>query len=160
MNERNRIVVELEPYSEADLPLLKRNNSPEMTAHLGGPESEEQINRRHQRYAVGMVGYWEKKWRDELVWEAGWGIVPAYQGRGLAGAAVAALIDTARAEKRHRFLHAFPSVDNPPSNALCRRLGFELIEACDFEYPSGHFMRCNDWRLDLSDENDYRFRKR
>ena len=46
-------------------------------------------------------------------------------------------------------MHAFPAVDNPPSNALCRKLGFTLIEECEFEYPKGHFMRCNDWRLDL-----------
>jgi len=48
-------------------------------------------------------------------------------------------------------VHAFPSVDNPPSNAICRKLGFELLEAIDFEYPpgSGGVLRCNDWRLDL-----------
>jgi len=46
-------------------------------------------------------------------------------------------------------MHAFPSVDNAPSNAICRRLGFELLEACEFEYPKEHFMTCNDWRLDL-----------
>jgi hypothetical protein len=27
--------------------------------------------------------------------------------------------------------------------------GFELLEACEFEFPQGHFMTCNDWRLDL-----------
>ena len=42
-----------------------------------------------------------------------------------------------------------PSVDNAPSNAICRKLGFELLEACEFEFPKGHFMTCNDWRLDL-----------
>jgi hypothetical protein len=45
--------------------------------------------------------------------------------------------------------HAFPNVDNAPSNAICRKLGFELLEACEFEFPKGHFMICNDWRLDL-----------
>jgi regulator of RNase E activity RraB len=44
---------------------------------------------------------------------------------------------------------AFPSLDNAPSNAICVKLGFELIEACEFEFPKGHFMNCNDWRLDL-----------
>ena len=24
-----------------------------------------------------------------------------------------------------------------------------LLEECDFEFPPGHHMRCNDWRLDL-----------
>jgi hypothetical protein len=36
------------------------------------------------------------------------------------------------------------------SNALCSRIGFLLVEACDFEYPPGSTMRCNDWRLELS----------
>jgi RimJ/RimL family protein N-acetyltransferase len=168
------MMVRLEPYSEADFPLLQRNNSPEMTAHLGGPESEEKLNNRHQRYLelpksgtvqmyvvwvdepelaavdVGIVGYWEKEWRGEKVWEAGWSILPEYQGHGLAGAAVAVLLDKARAEQRYRFLHAYPSVENLPSNALCRTLGFELLGEHDFEYPPGHIMRCNDWQIDLS----------
>jgi hypothetical protein len=24
-----------------------------------------------------------------------------------------------------------------------------LIEECEFEYPKGSFMQCNDWRLEL-----------
>ncbi len=48
-------------------------------------------------------------------------------------------------------LHAFPSVENAPSNAICPKLGFELLGEHDFEYPPGHPMRCNDWRLDLSE---------
>jgi RimJ/RimL family protein N-acetyltransferase len=46
-------------------------------------------------------------------------------------------------------MHAFPNVDNEASNAICRKLGFELLEAREFEYPKGHLMTCNDWRLDL-----------
>ncbi len=49
-------------------------------------------------------------------------------------------------------MHAFPNVDNAPSNAICRKLGFELLEECEFEFPKGHFMTCNDWRLDLRAE--------
>jgi RimJ/RimL family protein N-acetyltransferase len=60
------------------------------------------------------------------------------------------VIERARAERKHRYLHAFPSVENAPSNAICRKLGFELLGDQEFEYPKGHFMRCNDWRLDLS----------
>jgi RimJ/RimL family protein N-acetyltransferase len=77
-------------------------------------------------------------------------VLPAFQGRGLAGRATAEAITVARAERKHRFLHAFPSVDNAPSNAICRKLGFTLVEECEFEYPLGNPMRCNDWRLDLS----------
>ena len=46
-------------------------------------------------------------------------------------------------------MHAFPSVDNGASNAVCAKLGFTLLEALEFEYPPGHPMRCNDWQLDL-----------
>jgi RimJ/RimL family protein N-acetyltransferase len=47
-------------------------------------------------------------------------------------------------------MHAFPSVDNAPSNAICRKLGFELLEeSLEFEYPKGNVLRCSDWRLDL-----------
>jgi RimJ/RimL family protein N-acetyltransferase len=84
------------------------------------------------------------------VYEMGWGILPEYQGMGLATRAVVLALDRARATKRRRFLHAFPSVDNAPSNAICRKAGFAFIEAVDFEYPPGHIMRCNDWRFDLA----------
>ena len=46
-------------------------------------------------------------------------------------------------------MHALPKVDNAPSSAICRKLGFELLEAHEFEFPKGHFMTCKDWRLDL-----------
>jgi hypothetical protein len=52
----------------------------------------------------------------------------------------------------YRFMHAFPSVSNLASNAICRKLGFSLIEACEFEYPAGNFMMCNDWHLVLFTE--------
>jgi RimJ/RimL family protein N-acetyltransferase len=166
----DRSDVRLEAWSEDNFPLLEQLNAPEMTEHLGGPESPEKLAERQARYerlrdsggdrmfkivlgatgeAVGSVGYWERTWRGEQVYEMGWGVLSAFQGRGIAAAATAQAIAMARADGKHRFLHAFPGVDNPPSNKLCRRLGFTLLEECDFEYPRGHFMRCNDWQLDL-----------
>jgi RimJ/RimL family protein N-acetyltransferase len=162
--------VRLEPWGAGDFALLERLNAPEMTEHLGGPESPEKLADRQARYerlwesgndrmfkiviaatgeAVGSVGYWERSWRDEQVYEMGWSVLPAFQSRGIAAAATAQAIARARADGRHRFVHAFPGVDNPPSNGLCRKLGFTLIEESDFEYPRGHLMCCNDWRLDL-----------
>ncbi|GAA0354991.1 GNAT family N-acetyltransferase [Actinoallomurus spadix] len=162
--------VVIEPWGEGDLDLLRRVNAPEMTEHLGGPESEEKVLDRHRRYlaldepgsgamfrvvalpegeAVGTIGYWEREWRGETVYETGWSILPEFGGRGLATAAGRLVIERARAQRRHRFLHAYPSVDHPASNAICRRLGFTLLGACDFEYPPGRPMRCNDWRLEL-----------
>ena len=68
---------------------------------------------------VGSVGYWEREWRDTKVYETGWMVIPAFQGRGIASVAVALAVEEARSQRAHRFLHAFPAVDNAPSNAIC-----------------------------------------
>jgi RimJ/RimL family protein N-acetyltransferase len=159
--------VRLESWGKNDLELVRRiMGDPLMTEHLGGPESEEKLLDRQRRYeregsgmlkivdeetgeAAGSVGYWEKDWRGGTVFETGWSVLPEFQGRGIAVAATRRVIEKARAEQKHRYLHAFPSIDNAPSNAICRKLGFELLGDSEFEYPKGHFMRCNDWRLDL-----------
>ncbi len=161
--------VTLEPWGSGDLPLLERlMGDPRMTEHLGGPENPEKLRERQERYerlkgadrmfkivdqesgqGVGSVGYWTKDWRDGQVYEVGWMVVPEFQGRGIAVAATAQAIERARSDDEYRFMHAFPNVDNAPSNAICRTLGFELLEACEFEFPKGHLMTCNDWRLDL-----------
>lgn len=170
-NRSSRSAVRLEPWGKGDLPLLKRLlGDPEMMNHLGGPESDERLVKRQADYeqmaesgegrmfkivdeasgeAVGQVGYWERDWRGEEIYETGWFVLPEFQGRGIASAATAQAIAAARSDGKHRYLHAFPSVDNPPSNAICRKLGFTLIEACEFEYPKGSFIQCNDWCLDL-----------
>ncbi len=161
----------LRDWEKGDLPLLEASmGDPEMTRYLGGPESREQIASRHARYValagtgtghmlvilagpdhepVGSVGYWEKEWNGELIFEMGWSVLPAYQGRGIAAQATTIALDRARSEGKHRYVHAFPSVENAASNAICRKVGFTLLGAADFEYPKGHAMRCNDWRFDL-----------
>lgn len=157
----------MEAWGPGDLGLLERLvGDPEMMAHLGGPESPAKIRERQHRYetsetgvfkivdadsgeGVGFVGFWEREWRGEEVYEVGWSVVPAFQGRGIAAAATSLAIEVARADGRYRHMHAFPNVENEPSNAICRKLGFELLEALEFEYPKGRFIRCNDWRLTL-----------
>jgi RimJ/RimL family protein N-acetyltransferase len=167
-NRTNVFQVRIEPWVDADLALLYRMNAPEMLEHLGGPETEEQILVRHKRYVeiggtgtgrmfsivllpdletVGNIGYWESVWQEETVYEIGWGVLPPFQGKGIATAATAAAVASARAEQKHRHIHAFPSVDNPASNAICRKLGFLFIAECNFEYPPGSIMRCNNWSL-------------
>jgi RimJ/RimL family protein N-acetyltransferase len=168
--------IHLEPWSESALGLLGRINTPQMRRHVGGPESEEELLARHRRYLaltetgrgcmfvvhlgaepVGSIAYHRRAWRGEQIYETGWNVLPPHQGRGVATAAGTALIALLRAVAAGsggpRRLHAFPSVDNTPSNALCRRLGFTLRGACDFEYPtgSGTLLRSNDWSLDLTD---------
>lgn len=161
--------IRLLPWTQASLSLLKATNTPEMTEHLGGPETESQVLDRHRRYlnlgdpgsgqmlavtmpdgqAAGIIGYWERTWRDRLTYETGWNVLPAFQRQGIATAAARAVAALARAERRHRHLHAFPSVDHPASNAICRKAGFTLLGETEFEYPPGSLMRCNEWRLEL-----------
>jgi RimJ/RimL family protein N-acetyltransferase len=150
--------VHIERWSEGDLALLTAlNGDPEQMRHVGGAESAEKIADRQRRYAAdphqfrivdggtaaGWVGFWEREWRGEQVHEIGWSVLPAFQGRGLASAATALALEHAAG----RPVHAFPGVDNAPSNGVCRKLGFALVEAdMAFEYPPGTIMVCNDWR--------------
>jgi RimJ/RimL family protein N-acetyltransferase len=169
----DRATVRIEPWGGGDLPLLQKClGDPAMMEHLGGPMSAEEIIERQQRYerlpatgtgrmfkiveaalgeSVGSVGYWERESSEGPVYETGWLVLPASQGRGIAASATGQVIERARAEGKHRYLYAYPSVDNAPSNAICRRLGFTLIRVSEYEYPkdSGNILRCNDWRLDL-----------
>ena len=163
--------IALRAWREDDLPLMQTiMGDPQMTEHLGGPESAENLRSRLRRYidgpadtshmyvivigaeqiAAGSVGYWEKEWQGQRVWETGWHVLPEFQGRGIATRATAIVIQRARAMALHCFMHAFPSVANAASNVVCRKLGFTLQGEVDFEFPPGHWMRCNDWRLDLS----------
>lgn len=157
-------MIHLEPWGPGDLPLLTALlGDPAMMEHLGGPESAEKLAERQARYElpgsgmfkivdeepVGSVGYWEREWRGGTVYEVGWSVLPAYQGRGYASNAMSLLLDVIRADGKHQYVHAFPGVDNAPSNGICRKLGFTLLEALEFEYPKGSFMQCNDWQLDL-----------
>ncbi len=159
--------VRIEPWREDGLHLLERLvGDPAMMTHLGGPESAERIAERQLRYAqpdshqfevvleetgaaVGWVGYWERVWRTDEIYEIGWSVLPEFQGRGIAHRATAQAIALAAAEGTRRHLHAFPSVNNAPSNAICRKGGFVLLGEADCEYPPGNPMRCNDWRFDL-----------
>lgn len=163
--------LQLLPWADGDLPLLEKLlGDPEMMQHLGGPETPEQILRRHQRYirlpeegtdhmfkivrgpsleGVGSIGYWRKNWRDQPVYEMGWLVLPQFQGRGIATNAARAVIEHARVEPRYQFMHAFPSVANLPSNAICQKLGFTWAEACQVEYPPGRSLMVNNWHLKL-----------
>lgn len=163
------VQVRLEPWGEGDFWLLRRTNEPGMTEHLGGPETEEQLARRHRRYVgpdgpgqmfrivledtgetVGSIGFWESDWGHGQCWETGWGVLPEFQGRRIGASAACLIVDAARAAGGHRYLHAFPSVSHGASNAVCRRAGFELVGEVDVEYPKGRWMRSNDWRKDLN----------
>lgn len=102
-----------------------------------------------ENVSVGSIGYWEKEWLGQPIWESGWRILPEYQGKGIVTKAISLMIKRAQAELKHRYIHAFPSVDNVKSNIICKKTGFILQKEVDFEYPPGKFMRSNDWRFDL-----------
>ncbi|MDG4791612.1 GNAT family N-acetyltransferase [Micromonospora sp. WMMD1102] len=150
--------VRIEPWSEDDLDLLRRINTPEMKRHLGGPETERQLLARHERYVrsggtgpgcmfrvvalpdgtpVGNVGYWERVWHGETVYEMGWNILPAYQGRGLATAALLAVVEVARARRRHRYAHAYPSVGNAASERGLPQGRFRAARRDRLRVPEG-----------------------
>ena len=153
LRERPRLV----PWGPKDEPLLHALlGDPAMMVHLGGPETAEKIAERQARYVkdprqhkivvdghgVGWVGYWE---RGED-YEIGWSVLPGFQGRGIAADATRQLLALAR----DRDIHAYPGVENGPSNAICRKLGFTNLGPQEFEYPpgTGRSMRCNDWVLE------------
>ncbi|MEW2045906.1 GNAT family protein [Streptomyces sp. NPDC005476] len=170
MEEQDVEQVRLVPWAEGDFWLLRRSNSPAMTEQLGGPESEEKLLERHRRYVelssgrmyrvtladtretVGSIGYWQRDWHGERVWETGWAVLPEFQGRGLAVAAARALVGVVRQREGRGgspVLHAFPKAEHAASNGVCRRAGFTLAGQVDFEYPKGNPIRSNDWYVDL-----------
>lgn len=159
-------MLELAPWSEDSLELLRRCNTPEMTEYLGGPETEQKLISRHVRYlgyaqddpvvawplrvmvdgeAVGSVNYWITGGGYEI----GWAIAPEHHGRGYARTAVLAALDHARQQGLTGRFTANPSVDNAASNGVARSAGFTLLRQVDIEYPPGHTMHANEWVLDL-----------
>ncbi len=166
-------VIDIRPWTADDLGMLKRTmGDPAMTQFLGGPEPEEKLVSRNQKYAeigdigkgrmfvitvngepAGTIGYWEHDARDGLAWETGYSVVPEFQGQGVATAATLLVIEEARKEKKHRWMHAYPRIDNAGSIAISRKAGFELLGNFEYEYPPGNPIVCNDWRFDLFGED-------
>lgn len=164
-------VVSLQRWTADDLPVLERSNTPEMKVYLGGPESPEQLLKRHSNFlrlweegearmftirvptedeAVGSVGYWNKDWAGTDVYETGWSVATPYQGRGIASRALAACLRHAAENGDRGEMVAFPRIDNAASNALCRAAGFTFRGEENFEYPKGTPIRVNAWVFDLT----------
>ena len=96
--------------------------------------------------AVGDVALWRSEWNGEPVSEAAWAVLPEHQGRGYATRALRMMLDLAQADGTWGAIHAFPGKTNGPSNALCRKFDFRLIEEVDVDY-NGRTLRCNHWVL-------------
>lgn len=161
--------MELITYSDADMALTEALEcDPLVMGELGGPQPRAEVPKIHRRRldsntngdwwlkivpdaggpAVGTIGIWKSTWEDEEIHEAGWMLLPAYQGRGLASMALGLLLARARSEPRIEAVHAFPGASNAASNALCRKFGFSLLETSEVDY-SGRKLTCNHWRLVL-----------
>lgn len=161
--------MKLLPYRDEDLWLSEALElDPVVMAELGGPRPRADIEAVHQRRiegavpgtmwlkivpeedgeAAGTIGIWESEWRGAPIHETGWMLLPRYQGRGLASEALGLLLERARADPRFDQLHAFPGTTNAPSNALCRKFGFELLGEHPVEF-AGRPLVCNHWRLEL-----------
>jgi RimJ/RimL family protein N-acetyltransferase len=153
--------MELLAYTEADLALTTAlETDPDVMRELGGPVEPDTLPDIHRRRLadpwwftiavepggprVGTIGIWPTRHGDETLHETGWMVLPAYQGRGIASAALTLLLERARAEPTFPSVHAFPPVTNAPSNALCRKFDFSLLGEVDFVY-SGRTLRCNHW---------------
>jgi RimJ/RimL family protein N-acetyltransferase len=158
--------VGLRPWAEDDLETLRRSNAPEMMTYLGGPETEEALAARHERYlrlgregtawmfrivtpdhpeGVGTIGYWRHEHHGERAFETGWSVETAYQGRGIATAALEAVLADAATREPGTAVYAYPRVENAASNAICRKAGFTLEGEEEFEHPKGTWKPSNVW---------------
>lgn len=160
--------IHLRPWTSEDLDVLQRGNAPEMTEHLGGPETEAQVIARHERYLklwaagaarmfvimdgnhkVGSIGYWGSEWDGQATLEAGWMVYPEHQDKGIGTQALRLLVDDAQAHPNGcTLLTAYPSVENRASNAICRNAGFSKIGALEEEFR-GAQLSLNVWGIPL-----------
>jgi RimJ/RimL family protein N-acetyltransferase len=144
---------------------------PVMTSELGGPQRKEEMPAKlradveaverdeswisvietDEGEVAGSVCIWQHEEHGETISEVGWMVLPELQGRGLGRDATATILRRARADGRWGAIHAFPAVTNAPSNAICRSLGFTLLETADFDYY-GVMLHTNHWRLDPAGE--------
>ena len=160
--------VTLRRWGTEDHPLLELSNTPEMTRYLGGPESPEELRKRHERYLrlnaageahmfridvggapAGGIGWWHTDHEGVPAYEAGWSVLPEWQGRGVATAALRQLIRLVAAEGERDLLVAYPGVDNGASNALCGRTGFVHTGSGTEPWRGGQ-LSFNSWVLDMS----------
>ena len=96
---------------------------------------------------AGSVTLWSHDRGDGPMSEIGWMVLPAFQGRGLAKRAVRALLEQARADSRWGLVHAFPAIDNGPSNGICRSVGFRCVGELQVDF-AGRLLHSRHWVID------------
>ncbi len=165
MQLRNVSPVDIDAY-------VRMRCDAEMTAELGGPQRAEDMADKVRRdvaevmadtswilmivddddpiSVAGTVTLWFQSDHGSPYAEIGWMVLSEFQGRGLAKAAVSEVLRRAARDGRWGTIHAFPSVANAPSNALCRSLGFNLVGQQDLVYADTS-LRVNHWSMDPVD---------
>ena len=142
---------------------------PEMMRFIGGPRPEADVRTSHKRRlelmekglaymykivaddsdeVLGTIGIWKIDWIGPQTYEMGWFVLPEHQGKGIATKAAQLIIAQSRSNPDVRYIHAYPTVANAPSNAIARKIGMENQGEFDNEGFAG-VMRCYDWRIDL-----------
>jgi RimJ/RimL family protein N-acetyltransferase len=162
----------LVPYEDDDFELtVALETDPVVMRELGGPRPIAALREAHERRVppgrpgdrwlkivpepggppAGTIGVWPSLWRERPIHEVGWMVLAAFQGRGLASAALRRLLALMREEGRPEEVSAFPGTANDPSNALCRSAGFRLVERDAAVSFGGRDLRCNHWALRMAD---------
>lgn len=170
--------MDLVTYTDADVWLTEALETDDgVMAELGGAWPTEAIPKIHARRLdsiargswwftmvpapgdrpVGMIGIFRSDVDGHAVSEAGWSVLPEFQGRGYASQALEILLERARVDGRWGAIHAFPGATNGPSNALCRKFGFALAGEESVDY-GGRSLRCNHWILSPPPAEDTRRR--
>ena len=99
---------------------------------------------------AGGIGWWQVDHDGVPAYETGWNVFPEWQGKGVAGSSAASAHPPSGGRGRPRdLLVAYPGVTNAPSNALCRRAGFEHTGSATAPWRGGQ-LTFNIWVLDMS----------
>ena len=132
--------VRIEQWTGHDLDLVVAMNALELMTELGGPETDEKLVERHNRYfsgwergtswmfrimvgdeKVGGAGFWTTERQGEDVYETGWTVLGAFQGRGVASAAVALVLEqAAKSESGGTFTPCRRSRTRHPMRSVAR----------------------------------------
>ena len=99
---------------------------------------------------VGGIGCWQVEHEGVPAWETGWGVEPEWQGRGVARAALRLVIRRVADDGTRRLLVAYPGVDKPRLEPLCRGAGFEHIGTQTRCRGADGELTFNTWVLDMS----------
>jgi RimJ/RimL family protein N-acetyltransferase len=166
-----RVTVQLRPVEVSDVDVYVRMRcDPVMMAELGGVQPREGLEAKVLRdvrataaneawifmivphedephTTAGTVAIYKGGDALAAVSEIGWMVLPEFQGRGLAKAAVRSVLQCAARESLWGTLHARTSVTNAPSNAICRSLGFVLVGQEEYVFADIPF-QTNHWKIE------------